>query len=217
MPFRCSSSRCRKVPARASTRIPRSRMRAICAASPARCSPNSASRCWSRRSCRAGNSRSASSARARMRRCSACREIVPIANWVGDGYGFENKEDCEDKVSIVEADRGQRQGRRRGRAGRLAGIALPRWRPDRHPLRRERPASLHRGQSARRPAPGIFRHVPDRAAQGHHPSATDRQDHGGVLQALSGAQGEAAPRAWLPDLHAGSGSSFRCRARCAAR
>ena len=32
-------------------------------------------------------------------------EIVPIANWVGDGYGFENKEeDWKERVSIVEAD-----------------------------------------------------------------------------------------------------------------
>jgi D-alanine-D-alanine ligase len=31
-------------------------------------------------------------------------EIVPIENWVGDGYGYENKEYSDDKVSIVEAD-----------------------------------------------------------------------------------------------------------------
>jgi D-alanine-D-alanine ligase len=32
-------------------------------------------------------------------------EIVPVAKWVGDGYGFENKEeDWKEKVSIVKAD-----------------------------------------------------------------------------------------------------------------
>src|SRR5262249_25478619 len=31
-------------------------------------------------------------------------EIVPMANWVGDGYGYENKEYWLDKVQIVEAD-----------------------------------------------------------------------------------------------------------------
>ena len=31
-------------------------------------------------------------------------EIVPTENWVGDGYGYENKEYWEDKVRIVEAD-----------------------------------------------------------------------------------------------------------------
>src|SRR5581483_6181363 len=28
-------------------------------------------------------------------------EIVPKANWIGDGYGFENKEHWEDKVKII--------------------------------------------------------------------------------------------------------------------
>jgi D-alanine-D-alanine ligase len=32
-------------------------------------------------------------------------EIVPIGNWVGEGYGYENKEYWEDKVKIVEADK----------------------------------------------------------------------------------------------------------------
>ncbi len=31
-------------------------------------------------------------------------EIVPKANWIGDGYGFENKEHWEDKVKIIGAD-----------------------------------------------------------------------------------------------------------------
>jgi D-alanine-D-alanine ligase len=31
-------------------------------------------------------------------------EIVPKANWIGDGYGYENKEHWEDKVDIVGAD-----------------------------------------------------------------------------------------------------------------
>lgn len=32
-------------------------------------------------------------------------EIIPSAKWVGDGYGFENKEeDWQEKVSIVDAD-----------------------------------------------------------------------------------------------------------------
>ena len=31
-------------------------------------------------------------------------EIVPIGNWVGHGYGYENKEYSDDKVSVVEAD-----------------------------------------------------------------------------------------------------------------
>ena len=32
-------------------------------------------------------------------------EIVPIGNWVGDGYGYENKEYSDDKVNIIEADK----------------------------------------------------------------------------------------------------------------
>src|ERR1700749_476664 len=31
-------------------------------------------------------------------------EIVPIENWVGDGYGYENKEYSDDKVAIIEGD-----------------------------------------------------------------------------------------------------------------
>jgi D-alanine-D-alanine ligase len=48
-------------------------------------------------------------------------EIVPIANWVGDGYGFENKEeDWKEKVSIVEADKENAEA-----AGQ---VALAAWR-----------------------------------------------------------------------------------------
>ncbi len=47
-------------------------------------------------------------------------EIVPIANWVGSGYGYENKEHWEDKVKVVEADRDN---------ARAAGaVALAAWR-----------------------------------------------------------------------------------------
>ena len=48
-------------------------------------------------------------------------EIIPIAKWVGDGYGFENKEeDWKEKVSIVEAD---------GENAKAAGdVALAAWR-----------------------------------------------------------------------------------------
>ncbi|HVU19608.1 MAG TPA: ATP-grasp domain-containing protein [Rhizomicrobium sp.] len=47
-------------------------------------------------------------------------EIVPIGNWVGDGYGYENKEYSDDKVSIVEADE---------ESSKSAGeVALAAWR-----------------------------------------------------------------------------------------
>jgi D-alanine-D-alanine ligase len=47
-------------------------------------------------------------------------EIVPMENWVGDGYGYENKEYWLDKVKIVEADED---------SGRAAGeVALAAWR-----------------------------------------------------------------------------------------
>jgi D-alanine-D-alanine ligase len=47
-------------------------------------------------------------------------EIVPVGNWVGDGYGYENKEYWQDKVQIVEAD---------PENGRAAGeVALAAWR-----------------------------------------------------------------------------------------
>ena len=48
-------------------------------------------------------------------------EIVPIAKWVGDGYGFENKEeDWKEKVDIIEADKEN---------AKLAGdVALAAWR-----------------------------------------------------------------------------------------
>jgi D-alanine-D-alanine ligase len=47
-------------------------------------------------------------------------EIVPIENWVGDGYGYENKEYSEDKVQIIEADKEN---------GKAAGtVALAAWR-----------------------------------------------------------------------------------------
>jgi len=47
-------------------------------------------------------------------------EIVPIGNWVGDGYGYENKEYSDDKVSIVEADE---------ESSKAAGeVALAAWR-----------------------------------------------------------------------------------------
>ena len=63
-------------------------------------------------------------------------EIVPIGNWVGDGYGYENKEYSDDKVSHRRSRRGERKGGRRGCAGRMAGAALPRRRARRYPLRR---------------------------------------------------------------------------------
>ncbi len=48
-------------------------------------------------------------------------EIVPSVNWVGDGYGYQNKdEDWRDKVRIVEAD---------SENARAAGkVALDAWR-----------------------------------------------------------------------------------------
>jgi len=47
-------------------------------------------------------------------------EIVPIGNWVGHGYGYQNKEYSDDKVSIVEADKDN---------ARAAGqVALAAWR-----------------------------------------------------------------------------------------
>lgn len=47
-------------------------------------------------------------------------EIVPKANWVGDGYGYENKEYWHDKVDIVGAD---------PVSARAAGkVALAAWR-----------------------------------------------------------------------------------------
>ncbi len=78
-------------------------------------------------------------------------EIRPKPNFVGHGYGYANKETgWEDKVDIVLADPRQRQGRRQGGAGRLAGAQMPRRRAHRHPLRRGRQAAFHRGQSAGR-------------------------------------------------------------------
>jgi D-alanine-D-alanine ligase len=47
-------------------------------------------------------------------------EIVPKANWVGDGYGFENKEHWQDKVDIIGAD---------PESAKAAGeVALAAWR-----------------------------------------------------------------------------------------
>lgn len=47
-------------------------------------------------------------------------EIVPFGNWIGEGYGYENKEFWEDKVKIVEADKEN---------GKAAGqVALAAWR-----------------------------------------------------------------------------------------
>ncbi len=46
-------------------------------------------------------------------------EIVPKANWIGDGYGFENKEHWEDKVKIIGAD---------PQSAKMAGeVALAAW------------------------------------------------------------------------------------------
>lgn len=47
-------------------------------------------------------------------------EIVPIGNWVGHGYGYENKEYSDDKVSIVEADKDN--------AKAAGAVALAAWR-----------------------------------------------------------------------------------------
>jgi D-alanine-D-alanine ligase len=47
-------------------------------------------------------------------------EIVPMANWVGDGYGYENKEYWLDKVQIVEADEEH--------ARAVSEVALSAWR-----------------------------------------------------------------------------------------
>ncbi len=47
-------------------------------------------------------------------------EIVPIGNWIGHGYGYENKEYSDDKVSVIEAD---------AENGKAAGeVALAAWR-----------------------------------------------------------------------------------------
>jgi D-alanine-D-alanine ligase len=47
-------------------------------------------------------------------------EIVPIGNWVGDGYGYENKEYWQDKVQIIEADREHSRA--------ASAVALAAWR-----------------------------------------------------------------------------------------
>jgi D-alanine-D-alanine ligase len=47
-------------------------------------------------------------------------EIVPIGNWVGHGYGYENKEYSDDKVRIVEADKDN--------AKAAGAVALAAWR-----------------------------------------------------------------------------------------
>jgi D-alanine-D-alanine ligase len=47
-------------------------------------------------------------------------EIVPVGNWVGDGYGYENKEYWEDKVQIIEADKEN--------AKAAGAVALAAWR-----------------------------------------------------------------------------------------
>jgi D-alanine-D-alanine ligase len=47
-------------------------------------------------------------------------EIVPKDNWVGDGYGFENKEHWHDKVDIIGADRES--------ANAAGQVALAAWR-----------------------------------------------------------------------------------------
>lgn len=47
-------------------------------------------------------------------------EIVPKANWVGDGYGYENKEYWHDKVLIRPADKSS--------AKRAGAVALAAWR-----------------------------------------------------------------------------------------
>ncbi|MBV8977196.1 MAG: D-alanine--D-alanine ligase [Alphaproteobacteria bacterium] len=47
-------------------------------------------------------------------------EIVPKSNWVGSGYGYQNKEYWEDKVDIVETDAEN--------ASRAGDVALAAWR-----------------------------------------------------------------------------------------
>jgi D-alanine-D-alanine ligase len=47
-------------------------------------------------------------------------EIKPKDNWVGDGYGYENKEYSDDKVDIVEADKDN--------AKAAGAVALAAWR-----------------------------------------------------------------------------------------
>jgi len=47
-------------------------------------------------------------------------EIVPIGNWVGDGYGYENKEYSDDKVNIIEADKENSKA--------AGAVALAAWR-----------------------------------------------------------------------------------------
>ena len=57
------------------------------------------------------------------------------ANYVGDGYGFENKEVLgrQGRYPSAQTRCGESSGRRG--AGRMAGPALPRWRAHRHPQR----------------------------------------------------------------------------------
>ncbi len=80
-------------------------------------------------------------------------EIKPKDNWVGDGYGYENKEYSDDKVDIVEADKDN--------AKAAGAVALAAWRAlrcrdgGRIDVRCDgegRP-HFHRGQSARGHAP----------------------------------------------------------------
>jgi D-alanine-D-alanine ligase len=47
-------------------------------------------------------------------------EIKPKGNWVGDGYGYENKEYSDDKVDIIEADKDN--------AKAAGAVALAAWR-----------------------------------------------------------------------------------------
>ena len=121
-------------------------------------------------------------------------EIVPKANFVGAGYGFENKSDgWEDKVDIVPFARARGDGGRQGCPRRLARAALPRRRAHRHSLRRRGRPAFHRGQPAGRIAPGAFRFVLHRRVRGPHLSRPDCRDHGVVLPASYGT-GIPAPR-----------------------
>ena len=176
----CFSSRWPKARARASTRTPRS----TTAAALKRTRDGPAGALWPaspgrdlssrprihRRHHRHGRRRAKCSASAR-----SCRKPIRRRRlWLREqGIGWE------DKVDIRPARRGPKPRR-------PAEVALAAWRAlrcrdgGRIDIRcdAERQAAFHRGQSAGRLAPGIFRSLPHRDTRRPDVSATDRKDHG---------------------------------------
>ena len=175
---RCSPSRWPRAPARAiDAGLEDPRPRGAATRSAASCSSGSGSRCWSRRSCPAGSSPSASVGTGAEAEVVGTLEIVLRPEAEADVYSYVNKERCEELVEyrLVRADDDPE-------VRRAEAIALAAWRAlgcrdaGRVDLRCDaaRPAPVHRGQPAGRPASRAFRPAHDLHRPGHPLRRADR-------------------------------------------